>query len=425
MATVIIKRPAAVTRTVIGGPNGHPYNPTSVAPSTGSSGGGTPITITGTNFTTATGVTLGGLPCTAFALVGPTSITCTTPAGVLGAAALLIVGPSGCNPRSDLYTFTGAAPTIASLNFSLGDTRGGGQSIVATGTNLTVATAVTIGGNSATITGNTSTTVTFTLPAHASGAVTVTVTTPGGTSGTLPFTYWNPTLITGIDSYFDSELGVTGASPVTAWADQGAAAMNLTASGSPTQVAGTFGTVKGITVASAGPNNFFAGSARSFASGLSWYGVLKTTDARTGNPGAGYAGDPPNPLFGDYFASVQDEFGTGGTSGAQALWNVYSGAAWSYNGSTGITANDGSPHMIGVTSTSVGAFTFYGGNTASGTGTAASGTTPTWSCVGRGQDAVTDTANMTIGALVTVQGVIGTTDRGNLWAWAQQRFGAT
>lgn len=89
-----------------------------------------------------------------------------------------------------------SAPVIASLNYSQGDITGVGASIVVTGTYLTSATAVTIGGNSATITANDATTVTFTLPSHAAGNVDVTVTTAGGTSNALTFEYWSPAQLT-------------------------------------------------------------------------------------------------------------------------------------------------------------------------------------------------------------------------------------
>jgi hypothetical protein len=86
----------------------------------------------------------------------------------------------------------GSAPTITSLNYSQGDVAGGGQSIIATGTNLLGATSASFGGTAATVTGSTSTTATITLPAKAAGVTTVTVTTPSGTSGTLAFEFWSP-----------------------------------------------------------------------------------------------------------------------------------------------------------------------------------------------------------------------------------------
>ena len=102
------------------------------------------------------------------------------------ASAGVLVGTVNKEGAVFLYLPSGIAastpaPTITSLNYTRGDIGGGGQSIVITGTNLSSASSVTFGGTSATITANTSTTVTVTLPAHASGTVDVAVTTPGGT----------------------------------------------------------------------------------------------------------------------------------------------------------------------------------------------------------------------------------------------------
>ena len=107
----------------------------------------------------------------------------------------------------------GSPPTISSLNYAQGDTIGGGQSIVVTGTNLASASAVDIGGTAQTITGTTSTTVTFTLAARAAGSgLTLTVTTPGGTA-TTTFEYWDPsvpgTLTEGMDKGYTASLPFT------------------------------------------------------------------------------------------------------------------------------------------------------------------------------------------------------------------------
>jgi hypothetical protein len=83
------------------------------------------------------------------------------------------------------------APVLVSLDFDLADTDGG-DTIVITGTDLDSASSVTVGGTSATITGNTSTTVAFTMPAKSSGSHNVQVTTPGGVSNTLAIEAWSP-----------------------------------------------------------------------------------------------------------------------------------------------------------------------------------------------------------------------------------------
>ena len=60
---------------------------TSVSPSSGTSAGGTTITITisGTNFVSGATVTVGGVAATSVSVVSATSITATTPAGMSGA----------------------------------------------------------------------------------------------------------------------------------------------------------------------------------------------------------------------------------------------------------------------------------------------------------------------------------------------------
>lgn len=88
-----------------------------------------------------------------------------------------------------------SAPTYSSLSVSVGDISGG-YPCVLTGTNLSSA-SLTFGGTSATITGNTATTITFTVPAHATGLVGLTVTTAGGSvSPTNVFRYFSPAELT-------------------------------------------------------------------------------------------------------------------------------------------------------------------------------------------------------------------------------------
>lgn len=91
-----------------------------------------------------------------------------------------------------LLAAVAAAPTLTSLNYTVGDIAGGGQSIVATGTNCATVTAVNIWGSTVAPSATTATTVTFTLPAHAAGTTTVSLTGPGGTSSTLAFESWYP-----------------------------------------------------------------------------------------------------------------------------------------------------------------------------------------------------------------------------------------
>jgi len=80
----------------------------SVSPSTGSSAGGTSITITGTLFRAGATVRIGGVLCTSVTVASATSITCTTPAGSAGAHDLTVtnVFDSQVGTLEDAFTYT-------------------------------------------------------------------------------------------------------------------------------------------------------------------------------------------------------------------------------------------------------------------------------------------------------------------------------
>ena len=82
---------------------------TNISPATGSTAGGTAITITGTDFTGATAVTIDGTAATNVIVVSSTSITATTPAGTVGTASVEVTTPSGTNAANTLFTYTAAA----------------------------------------------------------------------------------------------------------------------------------------------------------------------------------------------------------------------------------------------------------------------------------------------------------------------------
>ena len=61
---------------------------TSVKPNNGPTVGGTPVTITGTNFSSGAGVTFGAMAATNVVVVNSTTITATTPAQAAGAVTV-------------------------------------------------------------------------------------------------------------------------------------------------------------------------------------------------------------------------------------------------------------------------------------------------------------------------------------------------
>ena len=163
---------------------------TSISPTSGTTAGGTSVTITGTNLTGATAVTFGVTSATVTAN-SATSITATSPAGTgtVDVTVTTVGGTSATSP-ADQFSYV-AAPTVTSISPTSGPVTGG-TSVTITGTNFTGATAVKFGATSATsFTVSSATSITATSPAG-TGTVDVTVTTAGGTSATSAndqFTY--------------------------------------------------------------------------------------------------------------------------------------------------------------------------------------------------------------------------------------------
>lgn len=96
---------------------------TTISPRTGGVTGGSSVTITGTNFTGTTGVTIGGAAATSVVVVNDTTITCKTPTGSEGTASVLVTNGSGTNGANSLYIFVpkDARPLYVYLQGGRGD----------------------------------------------------------------------------------------------------------------------------------------------------------------------------------------------------------------------------------------------------------------------------------------------------------------
>ena len=171
-----------------------------VAPNSGSTSGGTAITITGTNFASGATVTFGGAAATNVMVVNSTTITATTPADGAGAVTVTVTNPGGqSGSLGSAFTYL-APPTVSSVSPNNGPTAGG-TAVTITGANFASGATVTFGGAPATnLVVVNSTTITATTPAGGAGAVTVTVTNPGGQSGSLgsAFTYLAPPTVSSV-----------------------------------------------------------------------------------------------------------------------------------------------------------------------------------------------------------------------------------
>ncbi len=168
---------------------------TSITPNTGTTAGGTSVTITGTGFLAGATLSLGGTAATNVTVVGSTSITATTPAHAAGAVTVTVTNSDAqSGSLTNGYTYR-AAPTVTSITPNTGTTAGG-TSVTIAGTGFVAGATVSLGGTAATtVNVVSSTSITATTPAHAAGAVTVVVTNTDAQSGTLTngYTYTTST----------------------------------------------------------------------------------------------------------------------------------------------------------------------------------------------------------------------------------------
>lgn len=204
----------------------------SVSPPSGPPGGGTTIVITGTNFTGATNVTIGGSNATSYTVMSATSISATTPAHAAGAVDVVVTTPGGTATGTNLFTYVVATPpTISSVAPPNGPVTGG-TSITITGTNFAGTNSVTVGGTAVTgFTVMSATTITATTAAHAAGVVDVVVTNADGSgTGTGLFTYLAPT--PSISSVAPSSGPIAGGTTITITGTNFAGTTSVTVGGS-------------------------------------------------------------------------------------------------------------------------------------------------------------------------------------------------
>ena len=180
-----------------------PPNPaptvSSITPNSGTTNGGTAVTIAGTGFLAGATVKMGGTSATVLSVVNSTLITATAPAHVAGAVDVVVTNTdTKTGTLTSGYTYTAAAnpaPTVTSINPATGVTTGG-TAVSITGTGFLAGATVSFGGTAATgVALVNSTTITASTPAHAAGAVNVVVTNTDTKNGTLTngYTYTAPT----------------------------------------------------------------------------------------------------------------------------------------------------------------------------------------------------------------------------------------
>ena len=184
-----------------------------ISPTSGSTSGGTAVTITGTGFLSGATVKFGSTSATGVNVVSSTSITATTPAHSAGSVNVVVTNTdSQSDTLTNGYSFTNAAPQVNSVAPNSGPA-GGGTSVTITGTGFLSGATVSLGGTAATnVNVASSTSITATTAAHAAGVVSVVVTNSDGQSSTLSnaFTYNPAPTVTSINPSDGPTGGGTG-----------------------------------------------------------------------------------------------------------------------------------------------------------------------------------------------------------------------
>jgi len=166
-----------------------------VDPNTGSTSGGTFVSLTGSNFFQTSQVQVAGSNVD-FTYHDDGHITFTTVAHAAGSVDVFVRTPGGTDTVVNGYTYAASSVSIGSLAYaSQGDTLGG-EFFAISGGGFTGASAVKIDGVDVTaFTVANDTTIYAIAPAGSAGVKDVTVTVGGDTAtGSSLWTYWDPTV---------------------------------------------------------------------------------------------------------------------------------------------------------------------------------------------------------------------------------------
>jgi hypothetical protein len=299
-----------------------------LSPATGPAGGGTTVTISGSNLGGTSKVTFGGVAATGVTVVNTSEVSAITPAGS-GSVNVTLTTPSGTTTAPNQFTYI-PAPTIASsggLEPTDGPT-GGGTVVTITGTNLAGTSLVTFGPNAATgVTVVSPNVVTAVSPAG-TGAVTVSLTTPGGTAvAPTQFTYYPPP--SGVS--ISPDIGSSG----------GGTTVTITGSNLSGTESVQFGQAPATGVTQVGPNTVTAVSPAGTGS----------VDVSITTPGGSATGTPQfTYVAGPSVTSITPA--SGPASGAGEVTIAGTGLA----GTTGVDFGSAAAQFTNVTDTSLTAF---------------------------------------------------------------------
>lgn len=157
-----------------------------VTPASGGTGGGTKVTISGSDFRSVTKVTFGGTSATAVKATSATTLTATAPKHAAGRTDVVVSTRYGSSAAvtADRYTYV-SPPAVTAVSPATGPVRGG-TTVTVTGSDLTAARKVVFGTAVGTrVTVASPTRLTVTAPPGTAGTAEVRVTTDYGTSAVV------------------------------------------------------------------------------------------------------------------------------------------------------------------------------------------------------------------------------------------------
>lgn len=226
-----------------------------MSPSSGTTAGGTVVTITGSLFYSCYGASFGGVAATNFQQVSSTELRATTPAAAMAGPVTVAVGCVMPGSRANAFTYVvpppdptpdpqpspSPAPTPAPTSTSTpaigsivpapsiaavtpgGASALGGQVVAVTGAHFTGASAVVFSGPGGTFAARSFAVVsddrlTVTVPALAAGVWTVSITTPGGVASRTGFlVVAQPTTTSGAGRLPEATTAGPGSTTFSTW----------------------------------------------------------------------------------------------------------------------------------------------------------------------------------------------------------------